>query len=183
MLFLPPLLARAESIDLKPGLWEVTYKTDMSGMPIPADVLKSMPPEKRAKMEAAFKNRKAEFHTIQSCLSKENFDRPLKAQDRENDKDCTNTIVTSTPATTEINFQCSGREARSGNSKIEALSRERIKSTMQMKTAEATITNVSTGKWLSADCGYSQTARYLAVQKMQALVAGVRIVRKELGAA
>ena len=37
--------------------------------------------------------------------------------------------------------------------------------------------------WLSADCGYSQTARYLAVQKMQALVAGVRIVRKELGAA
>lgn len=37
--------------------------------------------------------------------------------------------------------------------------------------------------WLSADCGYSQTARNLAVQKMQALVDGVRIVRKELGAA
>ncbi len=37
--------------------------------------------------------------------------------------------------------------------------------------------------WLSADCGYSQTARYLAVQKMQALVDGVRIVRTELGAA
>jgi 5-methyltetrahydropteroyltriglutamate--homocysteine methyltransferase len=36
--------------------------------------------------------------------------------------------------------------------------------------------------WLSADCGYSQTARYLAVQKMRSLVEGVRIVRRELGA-
>jgi len=37
--------------------------------------------------------------------------------------------------------------------------------------------------WLSADCGYSQTARGLAVGKMRALVEGVRIVRRELGAA
>ncbi|MBX3031677.1 MAG: methionine synthase [Chloroflexi bacterium] len=36
--------------------------------------------------------------------------------------------------------------------------------------------------WLSADCGYSQTARGLAVAKMRALVEGARIVRGELGA-
>ena len=36
--------------------------------------------------------------------------------------------------------------------------------------------------WLSADCGYSQTARGLSVDKMRALVAGARIVREELGA-
>jgi len=36
--------------------------------------------------------------------------------------------------------------------------------------------------WLSADCGYSQTARGLAVAKMRALVDGARIVRAELGA-
>jgi 5-methyltetrahydropteroyltriglutamate--homocysteine methyltransferase len=36
--------------------------------------------------------------------------------------------------------------------------------------------------WLSADCGYSQTARGLAVEKMRALVDGARIVRAELGA-
>ena len=35
--------------------------------------------------------------------------------------------------------------------------------------------------WL-ADCGYSQTARGLAVEKMRALVEGARIVRAELGA-
>ncbi len=35
--------------------------------------------------------------------------------------------------------------------------------------------------WLSADCGYSQTARPLAVDKMRSLVAAARIVREELG--
>ena len=34
--------------------------------------------------------------------------------------------------------------------------------------------------WLSADCGYSQTARPLAVEKMRALVEAVRTVRAEL---
>jgi len=34
--------------------------------------------------------------------------------------------------------------------------------------------------WLSADCGYSQTARPLAVAKMDALVAGVRAMRSKV---
>lgn len=34
--------------------------------------------------------------------------------------------------------------------------------------------------WLSADCGYSQTARPLAVQKMRALVEAARTLRDEL---
>jgi 5-methyltetrahydropteroyltriglutamate--homocysteine methyltransferase len=34
---------------------------------------------------------------------------------------------------------------------------------------------------VTPDCGFSQTARYLAVQKLHNMVEGVRIVRKELG--
>ena len=34
--------------------------------------------------------------------------------------------------------------------------------------------------WVSADCGYSQTARPLAVEKMAALVAGTKAVRESL---
>jgi 5-methyltetrahydropteroyltriglutamate--homocysteine methyltransferase len=34
--------------------------------------------------------------------------------------------------------------------------------------------------WLSADCGFSQTARFLARRKLESLVEGVRIVRAEL---
>jgi 5-methyltetrahydropteroyltriglutamate--homocysteine methyltransferase len=34
--------------------------------------------------------------------------------------------------------------------------------------------------WLSADCGYSQTARFLARRKMESLVEAARVVRREL---
>ena len=34
--------------------------------------------------------------------------------------------------------------------------------------------------WISSDCGFSQTARWLAVEKMKAMVKGAAIVRKEL---
>jgi 5-methyltetrahydropteroyltriglutamate--homocysteine methyltransferase len=49
---------------------------------------------------------------------------------------------------------------------------ERIRTLLRSVSAEKL--------WLSADCGYSQTARPLAVEKMQALVAAVRTVREEL---
>lgn len=35
--------------------------------------------------------------------------------------------------------------------------------------------------WLSPDCGFSQTARWVAVKKLESLVGGARIVRQELG--
>lgn len=35
--------------------------------------------------------------------------------------------------------------------------------------------------WLSSDCGFSQTARWLAVEKMKALAKGAAIVRAEIG--
>lgn len=35
--------------------------------------------------------------------------------------------------------------------------------------------------WLAPDCGFSQTVRWLAVQKLQNLVAAAKIVRKEIG--
>lgn len=37
--------------------------------------------------------------------------------------------------------------------------------------------------WLSADCGYSQTARQLAVAKMRSLVAAARAIRQEISGA
>jgi 5-methyltetrahydropteroyltriglutamate--homocysteine methyltransferase len=36
--------------------------------------------------------------------------------------------------------------------------------------------------WVSADCGFSMTARWVAREKLKAMVAGAKIVRRELGA-
>jgi 5-methyltetrahydropteroyltriglutamate--homocysteine methyltransferase len=35
--------------------------------------------------------------------------------------------------------------------------------------------------WVSADCGFSMTARWVAREKLKAMVAGTKIVRRELG--
>ena len=44
-----------------------------------------------------------------------------------------------------------------------------------------TLRSVAPGKlWLSADCGFSQTARPLAVEKMRSLVDAARTVRRDL---
>ncbi len=153
LLLLFTLTVHAAPLDIKTGLWEVSSKTDMNGSPIPADVLKQMPPDQRAKMMAIFKNRKATTHTIQSCITKDDLDRPFKAQDEE--ENCKSTIVTATPTKAEYKIQCSGTEAHSGVMKIEALSRESIRgsTTMQVNSGKGTVANEMSGRWISANCG------------------------------
>jgi 5-methyltetrahydropteroyltriglutamate--homocysteine methyltransferase len=36
--------------------------------------------------------------------------------------------------------------------------------------------------WISADCGFSMTARWVAREKLKAMVEGTKLVRRELGA-
>lgn len=153
LFFLFTLTVHAAPLDIKPGLWEVSAKTDMSGSPIPADVLEKLPPDRRAKMLAILKSRKAATHTIQSCITKDELDRPFKAQDEE--ENCKSTIVTATPTKAEYKIQCSGSQAHSGVMKIEALSRESIKGStiMQVNSGQGTVANEMSGKWISANCG------------------------------
>lgn len=153
LFFLFTLTVNAAPLDLKPGLWEVNAKTDMSGSPIPADVLEKLPPDRRAKMLAILKNRKAATHTIQSCITKDELDRPFKAQDEE--ENCKSTIVTATPTKAEYKIQCTGSQAHSGVMKIEALSRESMKGStiMQVNSGKGTVANEMSGKWISANCG------------------------------
>ena len=153
LLLLSTLTVHAAPLDIKPGLWEVTSKTDMSGSPIPADVLNQMPPDRRAQMMAMFKNRKAATHTIQTCITRDDLERPFKAQDEETN--CKSTIVTATPTKAEYRIQCSGTEAHSGVMKVEALSRESVRgsTTMQINSGKGTVANEMSGRWISANCG------------------------------
>lgn len=153
LLLLFTFTVHAAPLDIKPGLWEVSTKTDMSGSPIPAEVLEQMPTDRREKMMAMFKNRKAATHTIQTCITKDDLNRPFKAQDEE--ANCKNTIVTATPTKAEYKIQCSGSETHSGVMKIEALSRESIRGStiMQVNSGKGTVANEMSGRWVSANCG------------------------------
>ena len=153
LLLLSTLSVHAAPLDIKTGLWEVSSKTDMSGATIPAGVLEKLPPDRRAKMMAILKNRKAAMNTIQSCVTKDDLDRPFKAQDEE--ENCKSTVVTATPTKAEYKIQCSGSEAHSGVMKIEALSRESIRSStiMQVNSGKGTVANEMSARWISANCG------------------------------
>jgi hypothetical protein len=158
ILMLCSLSAHAEPLDIKLGLWESTSTTDISGMPVPAEVLKNMPPDRRARFEAAMKARQADGPksiTDQTCMTKDDLNRPFDTKNDE-DENCTNTIVTATRTHAEYKIECTGPEARNGVMHAEALSRESVKYTIVMNTGNGTVTNEITSKWIAADCGNVQ---------------------------
>jgi hypothetical protein len=149
-----------QPLDVKPGLWETTTTTQMSGMPpMPADVLAKMPPEQRAKMEAAMKARAAQgpkSTTQKTCLTRQKLSEPLTFGD-ENDKSCKRTLISSSRNKQEARLECAdGTRTRSGDVRIEAITPENIKGSMQMtSTGGGRSMNVNvgfTGKWIGASC-------------------------------
>ena len=156
-LLLASTAAIAEPLDVKLGLWENTTTTEMSGMP-PVDTSK-MAPEQKARFEAAMKARQAkgpQTHVHKSCLTKEKLERE-PFQDAEDKKEsCTHTMISSTRTQWHGKLQCT-KPQRVGEVRMEALSRERIKGTIQMNANDAShamAVHVSiAGRWLGSSCG------------------------------
>lgn len=147
--------AYPEPLDVKTGLWEVTTTTAMSGMP-PIDY-SSMPPEQRARIEAAMKAREAmgaRVNVRKSCVTREKLAKE-PFQDEGNES-CTHTVISSTRTRWQAKLHCT-QPKRDGEFRMETLSRERIKGTVQMNASDdkhAMAVRVSiTGKWLGSACG------------------------------
>src|SRR5450759_2339450 len=82
-------------LNVKEGLWEMTVTHSMTGMPaIPPDTLAKMPPEQRARVEAAMKQSgmggpTADVH--KECVTKEKLEKQSAFSD--NRKECTRTVL------------------------------------------------------------------------------------------
>jgi Protein of unknown function (DUF3617) len=154
-LILGSTTAYAEPLDVKTGLWEITITSEMSGM-LPIDMSKATPEEK-ARFETAMKSVQARgprTHVHKSCMTKEKVERePFQEKEKGS---CTRTVISSTRTLWRAKRMCSDPKIVD-ESKIEALSRERIKGTFQVNESEnkhATVIHVSiAGKWLGSDCG------------------------------
>lgn len=154
-LVLSSTLAFAAPLDVKPGLWETTTTTEMSGMP-PLDTSK-MTPEQKARIETAMKKRKAQgprVHVRKSCVTKERLNRePFQGKEQES---CTRTVISSTGTHWQTKLLCTNPK-RVGEFDIEAVSREHIKGSVQMNESSgkhAMAVHVSIdGKWLGSSCG------------------------------
>jgi len=155
-------VAQAETLNIKPGVWEITRTSNMVGTPpIPAEVLAKMSPEQRARIEQsqqAHKNKGPTTHVDQSCITKEKLERPFDPQDDPN-KHCKHTINKQTRSEQQVHFECqteSGGAHTTGDMEVHVLNPEQIKSTVKIQAGEGArgmkLNIDMTGRWLGSDC-------------------------------
>jgi hypothetical protein len=159
LMLLAPLACRAADtatpLDVKPGLWESTVNLQANGMPvIPEATLAQLPPEQRAKIEAAMKS----ANTSQSCRTAESLSKPLSFGDRPG-SNCTRTLTSSSSGGMEFHMECvNGKVKTSGDGHVQVVSPELLKGevTMSATMPDGRTTNskiVFSSKWLGPDCG------------------------------
>ena len=85
-------------------------------------------------------------------MTREKLNRPFEKKD-DTDKSCTNTVVSATRTHAEYKILCTGSTAHTGAMTIDTISHEQVKATIKMNAGNGTVTNESTSKWISADCG------------------------------
>ncbi len=152
---------KLEPLNVKTGLWETTTTISTSGeMPIPAEYLSRMTPAQRARMEERLKANsapKTRTSTHKSCETKEK----LEKAPFSNQKECTESVVTSTSSKAELKVSCDFGDVKgSGTVTVEALSPEAARGSAQITATGGghTINTNSTftSKWLGASCGDDQ---------------------------
>ena len=161
-----PGYATAATLNLKPGLWEMTWSGQTSGAPpIPPDVLAQMPPERRAKLEAAMAanaNRTSAPHANKQCITEKGLQRGLNVEENKTESSCQRTVVSNTASVMDMRQECTGQEIMSGTSHFEAIGPEALTGAIDMTMTDGvrttTVKRVMLGKWLGADCGNLKNA-------------------------
>ncbi len=157
-------------IDVKPGLWENTTVSQISGLQMPTnmpqispDQLAKMPPEARARVEAMMKGGPGapQTNTMKACITAEQLAKPLLGHQ---DKSCSVNLVSSTSSTQQIHMECTrGNTKTAGDLNLNRVDSEHLKGDMLMKSTSdgstsgapqnMTIKLSFSNKWLSSDCG------------------------------
>ena len=157
--FVAPL-ASAQAPPLKPGLWEVQSEREVNGQKTtsPANRMKSMPPETRARMEAMMKERGMALGpggANRICMSKESLDSG-QWQSQAQAAGCKTDYRTRTSSAWKWHASCPSMQSES-DGEIAFLSPENytvnVATTMTMH-GEAKMSHMTMkGKWLGTDCG------------------------------
>jgi hypothetical protein len=149
------------AFDVKPGLWEITNTIQMSGMP-PIPNLDQMPPEQRARVEAAMKNMAGNpiTNTTKSCVTKAGIEDAIAQANSQHGNSCSPKLVSATASRVELDVSCSqaGSDMKStGKMVIERTDSEHFKGTGSITTTgghrSMDMKWSSVGKFVSSDCG------------------------------
>ncbi len=152
--------ARAESLNVKPGAWEMTVTTVASGMKLSPEMAANMTPAQRAQMEQMMKAREGKPHTmtVPSCLTKEDVsqDRIIKEMEDEDDDaevNCKVKVISKSSSKLVIDQICPGPPSSTGHLTIEAKTPESLVATgdRNLKGSGKAHLDIK-GKWLRASC-------------------------------
>ena len=157
-------LAATQSLDVKPGLWEIQTSGSASGVPqIPAEALEKLPPEQRAiatAMLLAVITQASLPHKMQFCVTPEQLRQGLDLN-RVGGKHCQRTIRSSSPTGLDMQVDCSGYDAMSGVVHLRVLDRATVAGDVDMHAgtgaSSLAIKQVLHGRWLGAACGDVQS--------------------------
>lgn len=153
-----PGIANAESLNVKPGAWEITTTTMTSGSKVSPELSTRLTPAQRAKVEQALKARDGKPMTTQSCLTKEDVshDRIIKEmedEDDEGDAKCTIKVISKSPSKLVVDQMCLGPSPSTTHMTIEAKTTESFVAIGDGERAGLSKVRMEIkGKWLGAGC-------------------------------
>ncbi len=127
-----------------------------------------MPPEARAKMEAAMKGGQSNASkpvVSRSCVLKEDLNKPFAFGSEKEDGSCKRTVVKASSTVQEIRLECmKGTQKSVGTVRIVAASSEswtgNIDGTISDTGGATEMKSKIVGKWLGADCGNVKPAAH-----------------------
>lgn len=126
-------LASAESLDVRPGAWEIMVTTVATGMKLSPEMAAKMTPLQRAHMEQMMKAREGKPHTttLQSCMTKEDVaqDRIIKEmedEDEDSQVHCKVSVISKSSSKLVIDKLCPGPSPSTTHFTIEAKTTDSI---------------------------------------------------------
>jgi len=149
---------KTQPLNLRLGLWQMTYTSDRSGtVSIPPELLAKLSPEQRARTEARLKARAAQGPRTDAkrfCLTEAKLNKAVF--DENDNKSCQRTIVASNSKVLQFRQECAVADTkRTFDGRIEALDPETVKGSLKANLGghNAPSTTELAGKWVGADCG------------------------------
>ncbi len=147
-----------QPLNVRTGLWQNTLTTTIGGDAlVPANVLSHLSPARRAKMEAAMRERAAEgghTTTYQSCVTAQE----LKEAPFADKQDCTSTLLSSSSTEIQIQLSCDMEGAKAeGTLQLRATSATSVEGSGSGSASSdgqtMTTSSVFQGHWVKSDCG------------------------------
>jgi hypothetical protein len=156
--------AASVTLNVKPGLWEITSTGQISGAPpIPDEMLARLPPEQRAKIRAAMAASMAQAnkpHVYKSCVTEKSLQGGLDLSDHSRGEHCTPTMLKSSASMMDVRTECTGErrdERTTGRFHFEAPSPDTMTGTIDLTMSDGVHTmhvkRSMHGQWIAADCG------------------------------